>query len=50
MNIATVKADIMSRVHPLDPLSEAELESVIGALRLDGVIDLRWFWLNNRGR
>ena len=39
MNIATAKADIASRIHPLDPLSEAELESVIGALRLDGVID-----------
>ncbi len=39
MNIATVKADIASRVHPLDSLSETELESVIGALRLDGVVD-----------
>ncbi len=39
MNIATVMADMASRVHLLDPLSEAELESVISALHLDGVID-----------
>jgi hypothetical protein len=30
MNVATVNADMASRVHPLDPLSKAELVSVIG--------------------
>ena len=41
MSRATAGADLVSRAHPLDPLSKAELELLIGALRRDGVIDHR---------
>ena len=41
MSGVTAGVEVASRVHPLDPLSKAELESVIGALRRDGVIDHR---------
>ncbi|MFM9172261.1 MAG: hypothetical protein ACKOQU_05685, partial [Acidimicrobiaceae bacterium] len=41
MSANAAKADVASRVHPLDPLSKAELELLIDALRRDGVIDHR---------
>ena len=41
MSATAAKADVASRVHPLDPLSKAELELLIGALRRDAVIDHR---------
>ena len=41
MSANAAKADVASRVHPLDPLSKTELELLIGALRRDGVIDHR---------
>ena len=41
MSSIILKTDVASRVHPLDPLNKAELESVIDTLRRDGVIDQR---------
>ncbi|MEY3479171.1 MAG: hypothetical protein RL415_1434 [Actinomycetota bacterium] len=41
MSANAAKADVVSRAHPLDPLSKAELELLIGVLRRDGVIDHR---------
>ena len=41
MSASVAKADVVGHVHPLDPLSKAELELLIGALRRDGVIDHR---------
>jgi primary-amine oxidase len=41
MSAKAAKADVASRVHPLDPLGKAELELLIGALRRDAVIDHR---------
>ncbi len=41
MSAVTASGNVASGLHPLDPLSKDELESLINALRRDGVIDHR---------
>ena len=41
MSANVAKADVASRVQPLDPLSKAKLELLNGAFLRDGVIDHR---------
>ncbi|GBL21536.1 copper methylamine oxidase [Acidimicrobiaceae bacterium] len=41
MKAVSAGDDVASRGHPLDPLSKVELESLVGGLRRDGVIDHR---------